>query len=69
MKKKVLMLFLTVVLLCSVVAFSASAEELPAVCPHCNKAVTWTALDEAAAQQTTLAEGHYYLAFSESAAT
>lgn len=67
--KKILMLLLSVALLCSAFVISAQAAELPATCPHCNEVVTWIALDESTAQETTIAEGHYYLAFADSAAT
>ncbi len=69
MKKKLLVLFLAVVALISVLAFSAGAEEaLPAKCPQCNKAVTWTPLTEENAEDTVIANGHYYLAFADAEA-
>ena len=67
------MALLLAVTLC---AFTISAEDtLPEICPHCNVAVEWLPLDEAAADDTAISGGstaaeskHYYLAFEADSA-
>ena len=64
MKKLFAMLFAAVALVC-LLTFTVGAEEttLPAKCPHCNKAVTWSPLTEANAEDVAITSGHHYLAF------
>ena len=63
MKKKLFVLLL-LVLIVAVTAIAVSAEDaLPAQCPHCKKAVTWTPLTEDNASDEAISAGHYYLAF------
>ena len=66
MKNRLLYLSVMLLLVIGIFAVSVMAEEpaLPTTCEHCKKEVTWTALTEADLDSTTtLASGHYYLAF------
>lgn len=66
MKRRLFGLFLAVAMVLSMTVFPVSAEDtttLPEICPHCNKAVTWSPLTEDNAEDTYIVGGHHYLAF------
>lgn len=69
MKRKLLLFALVLLVMVSSFAVMASATDLPVTCEHCNTAVTWKPLDASLVSQGTIAEGHYYLDFTETSLT
>ena len=65
-KRVVLSLFVLLAVACTLAA-TVFAEDaaLPATCPHCQQAVTWTGLSTVADEADTLGEGHYYYDYAE----
>ena len=65
-KRVVLSLFVLLAVVCTLAA-TVFAEDaaLPATCPHCQQAVTWTGLSTVADEADTLGEGHYYYDYAE----
>ena len=65
-KRVVLSLFVLLAVACTLAA-TVFAEDaaLPATCPHCQQAVTWTGLSTVADEANTLGEGHYYYDYAE----
>ena len=65
MKKHGISLFIILLLVAMFAVVAFADVELPATCPHCNKAVTWQALDNTVADADGIAAGHYYLNCSD----